>query len=79
MAFAGIKVDLDELVRQEHTTFLRRSRTADFHRLSPRETRHVLAETARLGGQEFTAEALEMLIAAAQGYPYLVQLLGDYA
>ena len=79
VAFAGIKVDLDELVRQEHTTFLRRSRTADFHRLSPGETRHVLAETARLGGREFTAEALEMLIAAAQGYPYLVQLLGDYA
>lgn len=79
VAFAGIKVDLDELVRQEHTTFLRRSRTADFQRLSPAETRHVLTQTAHIGGRCFTSDALDLLIATSQGYPYLIQLLGDYA
>ena len=79
IAFAGIKVDLDELVRQDHTTFLRRSRTAEFARLSPAEVRHVLAETAAIGGRSFSDEAMRILLSAAQGYPYLVQLLGDYA
>lgn len=79
VAFAGIKVDLDALVRQEHTTFLRRSRSVDFRRLTPRDSRFVLDETARIGGRAFTTEALDRLVAVSQGYPYLIQLLGDYA
>lgn len=33
VAFAGVKIDLDELLKQSHTTFLRRSRELDFRRL----------------------------------------------
>lgn len=79
VAFAGIKVDLDELLRQEHTTFLRRSRQVEFTRLSPSTTRQVLEETAGIGGRTFAEDALRHLIAVSQGYPYLVQLLGHYA
>lgn len=79
IVFAGIKVDLEALVDQDHTTFLRRSRELDFRRLTPSETEHVLAETVRIGGRRIEAEALALLVRVAQGYPYLVQLAGDYA
>lgn len=79
VVFAGIKVDLEALVDQEHTTFLRRSRELDFRRLAPDETQHVLAESIRIGGKTIDAEALELLVRVSQGYPYLVQLAGDFA
>lgn len=79
IVFAGIKVDLEALVEQEHTTFLRRSRELDFRRLTPDETRYVLAESVRIGGKEIDDDALDLLVSLSQGYPYLVQLAGDYA
>ncbi|MDO5619212.1 ATP-binding protein [Kocuria sp.] len=79
IVFAGIKVDLDALQNQEHVTFLRRSKVLDFQRLDPGSTRRVLAETTQIGGRTLAEDALEHMIAASQGYPYLVQLVGDYA
>ncbi|MGN6325374.1 ATP-binding protein [Pseudolysinimonas sp.] len=79
VVFAGIRLDLEALVEQEHTTFLRRSRELDFRRLSPPETRHVLAETIRIGGKRVDDDALALLVSISQGYPYLVQLAGDFA
>lgn len=79
VVFAGIKVDLDALVEQEHTTFLRRSRELDFRRLTPSEARHVLSESIRLGGKSIDLPALDLLVTFSQGYPYLVQLAGDFA
>ncbi|MFT4136271.1 AAA family ATPase [Microbacterium sp.] len=79
VVFAGIKVDLDALLEHDHTTFLRRSRELDFRRLTPAETRHVLAESIRIGGKTIDEDALDLLVSFSQGYPYLVQLAGDYA
>lgn len=79
IVFAGIKIDLDDLLRQRHLTFLRRSRHIEFHRLSPNETRRVLAQTARTGGREIDSDAMHLMLSVSQGYPYLIQLLGDYA
>lgn len=79
IVFAGIRVDLDELLKQEHTTFLRRSRDLDFTRLDPDETMRVLRETIAIGGRAITDGALRRLVQVAQGYPYLIQLVGDYA
>lgn len=55
IVFAGIRVDLEALVEQERTTFLRRSRELDFRRLSPAETRHLLAESVRTAARASTA------------------------
>lgn len=79
VVFAGVKVDLNELLKQDHLTFLRRSKELDFRRLSPTQTRKVLAETVALGGREIEDTALEQLVTISQGYPYLIQLAGDYA
>lgn len=79
VVFAGVKVSLDALLAAEHTTFLRRSREVEFERLSARETSRVFAETAALGGREIEEDALAKLVSLSQGYPYLVQLAGDYA
>lgn len=79
IVFAGIKVDLDALLQQEHVTFLRRSKELNFTRLSPPDTQRVLRETIHIGGRFIDADALDLLTRVSQGYPYLVQLLGDYA
>lgn len=79
VALAGVKIDLDELLQRPHMTFLRRSRQLDFRRLSPAATRRVLRETTETGGRTLALAAEEHLIATSQGYPYLVQLAGDYA
>lgn len=79
VVFAGVKVSLDALLAEEHTTFLRRSRELEFERLSAPETRRVFVETAGIGGRAINEEALDKLVSLAQGYPYLVQLAGDYA
>ncbi|QTX05775.1 ATP-binding protein [Agromyces archimandritae] len=79
VVFAGVKVSLDALLEQEHVTFLRRSREVQFQRLSAHETRRVFVDTARIGGREIEDDALNLLVALSQGYPYLVQLAGDYA
>lgn len=77
--FAGVKVSLEDLLKEEHTTFLRRSREIEFKRLSAPETRRVFVETAELGGRSIDEDALTKLVSLSQGYPYLVQLAGDYA
>lgn len=59
IAFAGIKVDLDGLVKNDHTTFIRRSRDLDFRRLTPRETAHVLDETARIAGRSIGYDSVK--------------------
>lgn len=79
VVFAGVKVSLDALLAEEHTTFLRRSREVEFERLSAPETSRVFAETAGLGGRRIDEDALAKLVSLSQGYPYLVQLAGDYA
>ncbi len=79
VVFAGVKVSLEALLAEEHTTFLRRSREVEFERLSALETRRVFAETAALGGRLIEEDALAKLVSLSQGYPYLVQLAGDYA
>ena len=79
VVFAGVKVSLDALLAEEHTTFLRRSKEVEFERLSAPETQRVFIETAGLGGRTIDEEALDKLVSLAQGYPYLIQLAGDYA
>lgn len=79
IVFAGVKVSLDALLEGEHTTFLRRSREVTFERLSAAETSRVFTETAGLGGRSIEDDALNKLVSFSQGYPYLVQLAGDYA
>lgn len=79
IVLAGIRVDLDALLEQEHTTFLRRSRELEFRRISPSESRRVLAESIRIGGKRIDEDALDVLVRTSQGCPYLVQLAGDYA
>lgn len=79
VAFAGVKVDLDNLLRESHMTFLRRSREMIFRRLSPLETRRVLQQTAEVGGRGVDPAALDVMLRVTQGYPYLVQLMGDFA
>lgn len=79
VVFAGIVTEIDKLVTGPQLTFMQRAKTEPFYLFDYGETKRVLSETARTGGREFTTEALEYAAASSQGYPYLIQLVGDEA
>ncbi|MGO3362624.1 MAG: AAA family ATPase [Corynebacterium sp.] len=79
LAMAGLTYGVDELLRLPGTTFLRRSRRYDLGPLTDDDAEDVLETTAGDSGLPFTVDALDLAADIAQGYPYLVQLLGSLA
>lgn len=79
IVFAGIVTEIDKLVTGPQLTFMQRARTEPFYLLDLAETERVLKETAQTGGRTIEEDALQYMSAASQGYPYLIQLVGDEA
>ncbi|WP_295836516.1 ATP-binding protein [uncultured Microbacterium sp.] len=79
VVFAGIVTEIDKLVTGPQLTFMQRARTEPFYLFDFDETQRVLRETAGTGGRTIHADALDYLARASQGYPYLIQLVGDEA
>jgi len=60
-------------------TFLERMGIEELHVLTPESTRLALIEPATEKGIRFDREAVDLLIAGCEGYPYLVQLAGNFS
>lgn len=60
-------------------TFSKRFAYYDLEPLSPRAAIEALATPARRAGVIWEPAALEIAVAAAEGYPFAVQLVGDHA
>ena len=75
---AVILAGLPELRGRFHGvgTFLERIDTLDVGHLSADATRYALIQPAADAGVAFDMDALDLLVDASEGYPYLVQLLG---
>lgn len=59
-------------------TYAERIRFAELTSLTAEATVAALVEPAREQGVTFEAEALDMIVARSEGYPYLVQLYGQH-
>lgn len=75
---AVILAGLPQLRAQVHGigTFLERIDTTEIGSLGPDATRYALIQPAAELGVSFDAAALDILVSASGGYPYLVQVLG---
>jgi hypothetical protein len=75
---AVVLAGLPELRRHFHGvgTFLERIETLEVGYLAPDATRYALIQPAAHVGVAFATDALDLLVDASGGYPYLVQVLG---
>lgn len=79
LAMAGLTHGVDQLLQLPATTFLRRARRYALGPLTEKDATDVLVTTAADSQLPFTEEALHLASDIAQGYPYLVQLIGALA
>ena len=81
MAFigAGLPVLEDTLLADTSVTFLQRCARYEVGPLDPAAAWSALAEPVRQQGGQMAPEAVEHAVAVAQGYPFMVQLVGFHA
>lgn len=76
---AGLTDGVDKLLNLPGTTFLRRARHYELGPLSLADSNRTFVETTRSTTPRFIPAAAEQGADFAEGYPYLVQLLGALA
>ena len=81
MAFigAGLPVLEDTLLADTSVTFLQRCARYEVGSLDPPAAWTALAEPVRQHGGQMAPEAVERAVAASQGYPFMIQLVGFHA
>ncbi|MDO5512653.1 MAG: ATP-binding protein, partial [Corynebacterium sp.] len=78
LAMAGLTHGINRLLELPGTTFLRRARRFELGPLTDDDARAILTTTAS-ETKPFDADAADLSVDIARGYPYLVQLVGYLA
>lgn len=73
---AGLPSAVSDLLTDDVLTFLRRATRFDLGRLPHHAVRRALVEPARDAGLPFDRDGAAAAVQGAQGYPFLVQLVG---
>lgn len=76
-AAAGLQASISDILQEDVITFLRR---ADQHHLGPvdlEDVKRALKEPINRNQRTVSDEALEIMAEGTQGYPFLIQLIGD--
>jgi len=76
-AAAALPAAVNDLLNDSVLTFLRRADRHHLERVQEEAVRAALREPIQNAGRSLTPEALETMVAATQGYPFLIQLVGD--
>ena len=76
LVLAGLPANIDSLVSGKSTSFLRRARKKELSSLTTAQTREALKGTIVMADKDIEQEALEMVVEAVQGFPYMLQLVG---
>lgn len=76
---AGLHTGINALLEDRSITFLRRSTPALLDILDYDDALEALERPIRTAGRTVDAETIDYLARATQGYPFLVQLIGDIA
>ena len=77
-AFAALPSLMDELLHEKVLTFLRRSMQRDLGPVPLPDVRLAYVETVREAGKSIDDEVAPAAATAADGYPYMIQLVGYY-
>lgn len=76
---AGVRGEISGLLSSSSATFLRRCAPVQVGLLSVTETARAFSQPIRERGRTLEADVLDYLVRASQGYPFLVQQIGDIA
>jgi type II secretory pathway predicted ATPase ExeA len=75
-ACAGLPSAIRDILNDHVTTFMRRAMRFDLGRLTPDQVSRAIADPIRQAGRRIQPDALVAAVAAAAGYPFLVQAIG---
>lgn len=76
-AAAGLPAAVSDLLNDDVLTFLRRANRVDVGPVAPRDVALGLAQPLHDAGRTITNAALQEAVAATEGYPFMIQLVGD--
>lgn len=76
LVMAGLPYQVSELVGDKRVSFLRRSTWRKLGRLSDADVENALLATIEDSGKHIGMPALKMAVKAADGFPYMLQLVG---
>lgn len=76
---AGVQGEVRGLLSSSSATFLRRCAPVSLGLLTPSETLEAFRTPIRDAGRSVSSEVLDYMVRASQGYPFLVQQIGDIA
>lgn len=79
LVFSGLKSEVSVLLGDKPLTFLRRASKIDLDLLSYPETLRAIGEPIRTAGRQVGEDTLDYMARASRGYPFLIQLIGDFA
>ncbi len=74
---AALPAAVNDLLNDSVLTFLRRADRHHLERVQEDAARAALREPIQNAGRPVTPEALETMVTATRGYPFLIQLVGD--
>jgi hypothetical protein len=79
LAFAGaaLPAAIDELLNDEVLTFMRRADRHHVGAVAVAAVREAIAQPIATRGRSITDDALDAMVAATEGYPFFIQLVGD--
>lgn len=76
LLMAGLPYKVSALLRNDSVSFLRRSQYHQLERITDVEIANAFRKTVEAGGRSIEPEALESAVAAVDGFPYMMQLVG---
>ena len=78
LLMAGLPANVTDLVEDARISFLRRSRQQFLETISDAEVSSAIRKTIKRGGKAIEDEALEKIVQASAGFPYMMQLVGYF-
>lgn len=78
LLMAGLPKYVDELLNDKSVSFLPSARRDMIGRVSDDEVSAAIANTMISGGKTISGEPLQKAVSAADGFPYMIQLVGYY-
>ena len=76
LVMAGLPVHVGDLITNKEVSFLRRARQQYLDRIPDRDIRSAFSKTIAAGGKSIEREALDRSVQAADGFAYMMQLVG---
>lgn len=76
LLMAGLPSRIDKMLDNKSISFLRRASRYELNRIADYEVEQAFEKTAESAGKSFSIDGLARAVSAAEGFPYMIQLVG---